>query len=78
MRTKQLAPNRQRPSDDDLVSNLTETCLTAIGDAQLPFNMMNTQLCSNDLTSQRWFFLDPVTGTMCTALNGYYLLCALR
>jgi hypothetical protein len=55
-----------------IVSNLTETCLTVLGGAEDPFNVMNTQLCDSSLSSQRWIY-DSSTGTICSGLNGYCL-----
>jgi hypothetical protein len=55
-----------------IVSNLTGTCLTVLGGAELPFNVMNMQPCDSSLSSQRWTY-DSSTGTICSGLNGYCL-----
>jgi hypothetical protein len=67
------ADNAKRDAINEMiVSNLTGTCLTVLGDAQLPFNVMNMQPCDSGLSSQR-FIRNSSTGTICSALNGYYL-----
>jgi hypothetical protein len=55
-----------------IVSNLTGTCLTVLGEDVMPFNVMNTQPCQSGRSSQRWIY-DPSTGKICSGLNGYCL-----